>query len=330
MVRVRLSTSFPGWPLARQTPGSSASWGPYRFFIDQPIDECDWWVIYQGPLAVERTRCPPGNTLFISSEPPSLDRYSRSFLKQFSTVITCQRRVRHPDVRLTQQALPWHIGAYHQCPGKQPLTYDDFKALAVEKTRCLSVVSSSKTLTRGHRLRLRFVQELQRRLKDKVDVFGRGIRDIDDKWEAIAPYRYHISIENSSVPHYWTEKLSDAYLGGALPFYHGCPNINDYFAHDALVPIDITDPRRSIDSIEAAIESSAFERAQPALTTARNQVLDQYNLFPMLARVFSEPRDASPLREVEIFPRTVLRSLGDRLLTGIARSLPAPIKRLLK
>lgn len=84
MVRVKVSTSFPGWPLARQTPGASSVWGDYRFMIDQPIEECDWWVVYEGPLKVEHAHCPPENTVFISSEPPSLARYPRPFLEQFA------------------------------------------------------------------------------------------------------------------------------------------------------------------------------------------------------------------------------------------------------
>jgi hypothetical protein len=171
-------------------------------------------------------------------------------------------------------------------------------------------------------------------MKDRVDVFGRGIRDIKDKWEAIAPYRYHIAIENSVVPHYWTEKLADTYLGGAFPFYHGCPNIGDYFPGESLAPIDIRDPDRAIQTIEAVIESGAFERSGPALAQAKERVLDEYNLFPTLVRFFDEraalPEVNGPPAAIEIQPPLSCESSLSGLLRRAARRLPPGIKRLLK
>jgi hypothetical protein len=333
MIRVKVSTSFPELPLARQTPGGSGIWGEHQFLINCPEEECDWWVLYEAPQRVETARCPPANVIFIGMEPPSLRWYPPRFLHQFATVVTCHPNIRHPDARLTHIAVPWHVGGFSG-PAGRPMTYDDFQAGTPPKTKCLSVVSSNMTLTRGHRLRLRFVQELQRRLKDKVDIFGRGIRDIKDKWEAIAPYKYHIAIENSSVPHYWTEKLSDTYLGGAFPFYHGCPNIGDYFPRRSFIPIDIRDPDRAIRTIEAAIEDGTFEQSLPALAQAKERILNEYNLFPTLVRLIGE-RDATgrangePAR-VEIQPPLACESSIAGLLRRAARRLPGGIKRLLK
>jgi hypothetical protein len=42
-------------------------------------------------------------------------------------------------------------------------------------------------------------------------------------------------LENSQSPHYWTEKLTDAYLGWAFPLYVGCPNVGDYFAKESFL-----------------------------------------------------------------------------------------------
>ena len=43
------------------------------------------------------------------------------------------------------------------------------------------------------------------------------LNDIPDKWDAIAPYKYHIVFDNllSNRTH-WSEKLADSFLGFSL------------------------------------------------------------------------------------------------------------------
>ncbi len=42
-------------------------------------------------------------------------------------------------------------------------------------------------------------------MRDQIafDLYGRGFRHIDDKWEGIAPYRYSIAFENSLATSYF-------------------------------------------------------------------------------------------------------------------------------
>jgi hypothetical protein len=76
MYKVKLSTIVPSWPLVRQTPGSKGIWGDYQFFIDQDIEECDFWVVYAGFAKTERALCPPENTILITGEPPTCLLYT--------------------------------------------------------------------------------------------------------------------------------------------------------------------------------------------------------------------------------------------------------------
>ena len=48
---------------------------------------------------------------------------------------------------------------------------------------------------------------------------------MSDKAEAIAPYAYHLVLENNYIDNFWTEKLADAWIGWALPLYLGAPNL---------------------------------------------------------------------------------------------------------
>jgi len=112
------------------------------------------------------------------------------------------------------------------------------------------IIYSDKKLTEGHVKRHEFVASLKAHFGDELDIFGRGFRYVSDKWDAIADYKYHIVIENSRFPHYWTEKLADAFLGWSLPIYYGCPNITDYFDPNSFVSIDIESPKLSILKID--------------------------------------------------------------------------------
>jgi hypothetical protein len=327
MIRVRVSTSFPELPIIRQTRHASGRWGDFQFEINGTGDQCDYWVVFEGPLRPESATCRRDAVVFISGEPPSLVNYPAPFLDQFGAIVTCHQR-RHRNLIRTQQGLPWHLGAAHDYLRDRPgvLTYDDFLELEPTKTRMLSVVSSSKTLTRGHRDRFEFVKKLSNRLGERVDVFGRGIREITDKWEAIIPYRYHVAIENSSVPDYWTEKLSDALLGLSFPFYSGCPNIADYFPPGSMELIDIHRPDEAIARIVKTIENKTYEQAVDRLREARDLVLNEHNVFAMLARVLPTLEVSDKWERIELRPRKEFESVVWRVAHRIAHRLPRRIK----
>jgi len=119
-------------------------------------------------------------------------------------------------------------------------------------------------------------------LGDQIDIFGRGINEIEDKWDALIQYKYHVALENCSEADYWTEKLSDPFLAGCHPIYYGCPNIDDYFAPSSLTKIDINHPVKAVDMIQRCMENQTYEASKPIVWKAREKVLNQYNLFAVL------------------------------------------------
>jgi len=150
---------------------------------------------------------------------------------------------------------------------------------APKKTKLLSLITTRKNLTPEHRQRLAFVEKLQSALGNQLDIFGHGFTPIADKFDAIAPYRYHIVLENSVLPHYWSEKLADCFLAGAHPFYVGCPNIADYFPHASITPIP-NNPEEAIAILRAAITADLFTHHAQARTHAKQLVLNVHNFFP--------------------------------------------------
>jgi hypothetical protein len=319
--------TFPGdCPLARQTPGHTAVWNNCRFLINQPVKECDYWVVYEHIDQAQTTLCPPDNTLLITGEPPSVRDYSPKFVGQFGSVLTCHTELPSSDLILGQQGLPWHVGRRQW--GHENLSwskdYDELKSIdSVKKTRLLSVISSDKAFTPGHRARREFVARLKEHFGERIDVFGRGTKEIEDKWDALAPYQYHLALENCSCPHYWTEKLSDTFLAYCHPIYGGCPNVDDYFPEGSLTSIDVSQPESAIETIEACLENELWESSRQLIVDARELVLNKYNLFPMIAELVEErvkSTNAAPVR-VTIGPdlpwkHRVIRFLGRVKRTG--------------
>lgn len=284
MVTVKLTC--PDWPIARQTPFQQGVWGDYTFILNQEKKECDYWVVFEGLSKSESAYCPRENTILITAEPPTLKQYRPEFLKQFAIVITCRADLKHPRTIIDQPGLPWHVGRSQK--GHVNLSwskdYDELSAIThYEKKKELSVISSTKAFSDGHRLRLAFVKTLQNHFGDRIDVFGRGIREIEDKWDALAPYKYHIAIENCAVDDYWTEKIADPFLAGCHPIYAGCPNIEKYFPKNSLTRIDLQQPEKAISIIEDCLALKRYEQSQQEIQEARDAVLNRYNLFPMIA-----------------------------------------------
>src|SRR5262249_50642564 len=146
----------------------------------------------------------PARTIFVAGEPSSFKQYPHDFLAQFGTVLTTDRNTKHKNCILTQVGLPWHVGIQSNNIDKYPeaLCFEDFQQPLPLKTKLCSVICSDKTFTPQHCQRIAFVQYLKEIFGDQIDVFGRGFRDMADKDEALADYRYHIVLENSSFEDY--------------------------------------------------------------------------------------------------------------------------------
>jgi hypothetical protein len=309
MPRIKVSTNFPAWPLLRQTPGQAGAWGDCTFLVNQEVDECDFWVVLDGLAGPEATRCAPENTLLVTCEPPDVKSYSPSFIRQFGAVLTSHRDLDHSRIINDQQGLPWMIGARLE---PKALTWTDFMSFedlqtkSAPKTRLLSIVAAKDKATPGHHARNRFIEELKREMGDQVDVFGLGYLPIADKWDAIAPYRYHLAIENSEVDDYWTEKLADAFLGLSFPIYCGCPNISKYFADQSMVRLNIDDPVAAAASVRKIVASDLDLQRHVAVAEAKQRVLNEYNLFAVLDHYVTTLRQphGTPAAALVLSPET--------------------------
>jgi len=285
MIKVKFTFPFPEWPIVRQTPDQSGIWEDCHFYINTPIKRCDYWFVFDSLIKKERTICPKENTILIAAEPPTIRQYGEQFVNQFGAVITCHRDINHPNPIYQHQGLPWHVGRRQKNHVNLSFSkdYDELSTIDhFHKDKLISVISSTKNFSTGHRQRNEFVKVLQKHFGNQIDIFGRGIREIEDKWDALERYKYHIALENSSVQDYWTEKLGDAFLAGCYPIYYGCPNIDKYFNPSALTSIDIAHPEKAIDIIEICIKKLKYEHTKQYIEDAKKNMLNKYNLFAMI------------------------------------------------
>jgi len=281
----------------RQTAKHLGIWGNCQFYINQPVEKCDWWVVCHGSALTkpEKVLCDPNHIVFMSMEPTEKGVPS-SFFKQFSKLVLCDRNVQHPNMDY-RNALTWWVGIQvkhghgHSFSATSTLDYDKLKGMQVpEKRNPISIICSNKNSFSGHQKRLDFIAKLQKHpISEYIDFYGGGFRSIPDKWDAIAPYQYHLVLENSVMPDYWSEKLGDAFLGFAFPIYYGCPNIHEYFAKDALKVIDIENFDATVSTLEGLISQDVSTDQSKAMHQARQQVLNEYNIFQMMADICIEP-----------------------------------------
>jgi len=294
------------------TPEGSLRWGLCRFdFNPDEGGRADFAVVLGNARPRDRFVCAPENTLFIAGEPLAKKLYPRTFYLQFGHVVDSHPASYHPNLHVSALGLNWHVGL-DRSSNSYRYGYDYLSALAYpDKQNRISVVCSNASKTEGQRQRLALLEGLKQRLGDRLVHFGRGFEPIDDKMGAILPYRFHLVLENSVLPNYWTEKLADAYLGWAYPVYLGCPNVGDYLPAESLFSINDLDVDVAAARIARLLDQPLEPQHEAAFAEARRRVLNVYNPFAWAAHwVERLYRPKLPERTVTLRSHKAFRSLA--------------------
>lgn len=294
MLRVHVLANFKTEGIFRQTPAHSGRWGEVQFSIGAPAGAYDAVVVLNSPPEPLDVWCPDGNVWYLRQEPdfPGFLPTPRFKLRPFAPygrVMTQKKPKWLPTARWhsTPPLVGWHHG----------LDYDSLvKAPVPAKSANCSWVTSTKTMLPGHQKRMALLATLRDRATP-VEVFGRGIRPIATKQVALDPFRYTLAIENTRIPHYWTEKISDAFLARTVPLYCGCPNVTSYFKPASFIAIDLDDPRACAEQIEEIIQKPPSSAHLDAVEEARARVLNELQLFPWMAqKILTERSTGAPRR----------------------------------
>lgn len=305
----------------RQFPESSPHWGDCLFDFDADCKDYDWLVVYQdlpkndGYFVEEKLCCPRERTLLITGEPSTITVFGTDYLRQFGYILSFQEpwAMRHPNVIYHHPGLIWYYGL--PFGGGEMITWDQMATTPPpQKTKLISTVCSYRTNNITlHTTRVNFTTQLKEDIPD-MDVFGHGVNPMNDKAEALDPYKYHIAVENHVYDHHLTEKLPDAFLGYTLPFFHGAPNTADYFPKESFIPININEYEKSKDIIRSHIANNEYEDRLPYIIEARRRVLEEQNLFAIVSSKICE-------KEHEITSETLGKVIRNRTTMRIKNPL---------
>lgn len=143
-------------------------------------------------------------------------------------------------------------------------------------------VFSSKILCNGHELR-HLIYNNQHYIRIPY-IFFRGahnplspivleknpiaIQDPAKKYYCFNNSMFHLAMENTSTPNYFTEKLLDCFLLKVIPVYWGCSNISNYFDPRGIIQINNTDKNKT--------KSELISNAQNIIKTLNSLTPDDY------------------------------------------------------
>lgn len=319
--RCILATYHRSWPFLRQTEDGQGRMSSCLFTLD-PCQQADWLAVFDEPPINLLTSIPKERRILFITEPPEVKVYSPFFLRQFGTVISpyAIRGVSSSHLLLENACLNWHyaVDTSTQDRISSFKTLQEFREMPVPaKPRLLSVICSTKTFTTAQKKRIAFVEKLKERLGTQIDIFGRGRCPIDDKAEAIAPYKYHLVLENNYIDNFWTEKLSDAWLGYAFPLYLGAPNASNHFPHDGMLMLRPDDDEYNLEAIICLLDEDPWTSRLPTLRQCRDMVLRDNNLFTRLERLIQESDEA--IRRCPPLPKPERIRGNGRLTTALLR-----------
>ncbi|UWR39643.1 glycosyltransferase family 10 [Sulfitobacter sp. W074] len=94
---------------------------------------------------------------------------------------------------------------------------------------------SNKTVSYAHRLRRSMILDLYE--KGECDLYGVGFHPVPTKRDLYCNYRYAFCIENSAEEGYFSEKLGDVLIAGAIPVYWGA-GLPPGFVDDAVIVLE--------------------------------------------------------------------------------------------
>jgi GR25 family glycosyltransferase involved in LPS biosynthesis len=279
------------------TPNAAGVWNDVAFVPAGSI-RTDWVGIFNQPRQRVVEFCGPNRVFFAIGEPPTcMHRPLHLGQGPGTTVFTCDRELVKRSGELRNYVLtPPMLRTWSVRRSFEQLSTASIR----DKPRKLSWITSNVSLMAGHRRRLQFLARLREGLE--FDLYGRGFRRVDDKWDGLASYRYSIAFENFRAPYYFTEKLMDCFVCETMPIYIGDPTITNFFPPESLMIID-PDAPDVIEQIRCVIESDAWNRNRDAILEAKRRVLHEYNVFAMLSRlVAARTAPASPPVKMRFIP----------------------------
>ena len=110
----------------------------------------------------------------------------------------------------------------------------------------------------------------------------------NDKSNGLDPYKYCLTFDNqNTIKPFFGTQFTDTILRWGVPLYWGGAVLEEYFPKDSFIKIDIEDPN-CIDNVIKFLETDDYEQRIPAIKEARELILDQYNMWPLIKFIIQQ------------------------------------------
>ena len=286
-----INTDFPEY--FRQTEKFSGNFLNINYEYNN--HDAEWQII--GTWTKNINKIKNKKIIYLQQEPPECKLPSSNLLDNVCCVIS-PFKFNHPAKQyITYTPLQWTYdlnisfseeeGHKIKLANKNDIKKIKEKKIPKKKYIC-SMIVSSKAFLPGHKKRIKLLEKLVNHFKTKIDFYGFGFNPILNKKNAIDPYIFSIGIENSSLSNYWTEKISDIYLGYTCPIYYGCKNINHYFDEKTFYKINIDNLDSTIFFLETILDNPfKYKPSNYDLYKERKKILNEYNFFKSITNVIN-------------------------------------------
>ncbi len=274
--------------LAQYLDNSNPLLNEWEIHLNNPdVRTADMWFVMEDiDLKDHQCLIDKRNVYFLAAETAqNLGHIENSatmkeFMNQFGKVFTFHQYF-GKNVTSSPPFLPWMVNSNHGTsifrPHARDVEYFDGQN-SLDKSKLLSVICSTQSLTPAHQMRLNFVRRLKSHFGSQIDWYGNGVNPVEEKWDALAPYRFTIVLENQSRHNVITEKLGDSFLALSYPLYWGAPNASEYFNENSFTSINIEDFAGTINSIEEVINSD-YSKKLPFLAESKSRVIHEFNFL---------------------------------------------------
>ena len=169
------------------------------------------------------------------------------------------------------------------------LDYDKLVDLEMpEKTKNLSCILSNKTMNEGHNLRKKFTEQFLNSYH--FDLFGSvsfansNLPD-NNKFNTLKNYKYCLGFDNQDfIKDFFGTPFTDSILSWTVPIFWCGTDLKRYFPEKSFIQIDIR-KENEIERLIELLKNDDYESRIPALTEARNLILNKYNFWPTIKKV---------------------------------------------
>jgi glycosyltransferase involved in cell wall biosynthesis len=118
----------------------------------------------------------------------------------------------------------------------------------------VTMLSSKKTTTSGHKYRLEIIDKLRSIELDFPVHTHLSPPFIESKSDFLLQGKYSIVVENTQEKNWFTEKIVDSFRAEVVPIYWGCLNISDFFDPRGIISF------QSVDELEAILKTVVSDK----------------------------------------------------------------------